>query len=70
MKLLITIMIAACVALSGVAFALVPTEMSAAITALTTDAGTFIGSLWAIVVAVVIGFVFMKLFKKGVGRAT
>lgn len=60
----------ALLALAGFAQAAVPTEASAAVTELITDAGTFIGSLWPLLVAVVVGFIFMKIFKKGVSRAT
>lgn len=52
------------------AYAAVPTEASTAVTDLVTDAGTFVASLWPLLIAVVVGFVFMKIFKKGVGRAT
>lgn len=55
---------------SGMVHAAVPTEASAAVTELITDAGTFIGSLWPLLVAVVVGFIFMKIFKKGVSKAT
>jgi len=55
---------------SGIASAAVPTEAATAVTDLITDAGTFIGSLWPLLVAVVVGFIFMKIFKKGVSRAT
>ena len=50
--------------------AAVPTEASAAVTGLITDATTYVGSLWPLLVAVVIGFVFMKLFRKGISKAT
>jgi uncharacterized membrane protein len=56
--------------ISGLASAAVPTEASTAVTDLITDAATFIGSLWPLLVAVVVGFIFMKIFKKGVSRAT
>ena len=52
------------------AVAAVPTEASAAVTGLITDATTYVGSLWPLLVAVVIGFVFMKLFRKGISKAT
>lgn len=52
------------------AYAAVPTEASGAVTGLVTDATTFIGSLWPLVIAVVVGLLFMKLFKKGTSRAT
>lgn len=51
-------------------YAAVPAEATTAVTDLITDAGTFIGSLWPLLVAVVVGFIFMKIFKKGVSRAT
>jgi len=56
--------------LSGLAYAAVPTEAATAVTDLITDAAAFIGSLWPLLVAVVVGFIFMKIFKKGVSRAT
>ncbi|AXH77279.1 MAG: capsid protein [Inoviridae sp.] len=55
---------------AGQAMAAVPAEATTAVTDLVTDAGTFIGSLWPLLVAVVVGFIFMKIFKKGVSRAT
>ncbi len=51
-------------------YAAVPTEASGAVTLLITDAGTYVSSLWPLLVAVVIGFVFMKLFRKGISKAT
>ena len=51
-------------------YSAVPTEASAAVTGLITDATTYVGSLWPLLVAVVIGFVFMKLFRKGISKAT
>lgn len=56
--------------IGSAAHAAVPTEAGTAVTELVTDAGTFIGSLWPLLVAVVVGFIFMKIFKKGVSRAT
>ena len=50
--------------------AAVPAAAATAVTDLVTDAGTYIGSLWPLAVAVVVGFVFFKLFKKGIARAT
>ncbi len=52
------------------AYALVPTVATTAITDLTTDSATFINSLWAIVAIVVVGFIWIKLFKKGANKAT
>jgi len=51
-------------------YAAVPTEAATAVTDLVTDSGTFIASLWPLASAVVVGLIFFKLFKKGVGRAT
>jgi len=56
--------------MAGSVQAAIPTEASGAVTGLVTDAGTFIGSLWPLLVAVVVGLIFMKIFKKGVSRAT
>lgn len=67
------LMLALASVLSAVAvpvYAQVPAEASAAVTGLITDAGAFIASLWPLVIAVIVGFIFMKLFKKGVGKAT
>jgi uncharacterized membrane protein len=61
---------AVAVSLTGMAHAAVPPEASTAVTDLIADAATFIGSLWPLLVAVVVGFIFMKIFKKGVSRAT
>jgi len=52
------------------AYAAVPTVASTAVTDLVTDTGTFIDSLWGIVAIVVVGFIWMKLFKKGASKAT
>jgi len=57
-------------ALPIVALADVPSEASAAVTALVADAGDFIGSLWPVLIAVTVALLFMKLFKKGTSRAT
>jgi len=51
-------------------YAAVPTEASAAVTGLVTDAGLYVASLWPLIIAVVVGFVFFKLFKKGINKAT
>jgi len=61
---------ASLVALPGLAYAAVPEEAATAVTTLITDAGTFIADLWPLLVAVVIGLLFMKIFKKGVSKAT
>lgn len=50
--------------------AAVPLVASGAVTDLVTDTGTFIDSLWGIVAIVVVGFIWMKLFKKGASKAT
>jgi len=52
------------------AVAAVPTEASDAVDDLITDAGAFIGSLWPLLIAVVVALIFMKLFKKGTSKAT
>jgi len=60
-------------ALAGVstsATAAIPAEATAAITALETDVTSFIGSLWVLVIASTVGFIIIKLFKKGANKAT
>jgi len=52
------------------AYAAVPAEAESAVTGLITDAGTFIADLWPLLIAVVVGLLFMKIFKKGVSKAT
>lgn len=52
------------------AYAAIPTEASAAVTDLATDAVGFVGSFWPILIGVSIAFVFMKLTKKGANKAT
>ncbi len=52
------------------AIAAVPTVATTAVSTLVTDTGSFIDSLWAIVAIVVVGFIWIKLFKKGANKAT
>lgn len=71
MKNRIQVVLAATLAfISGTVHAAIPVEASGAVTGLVTDAAAFIGSLWPLLVAVVVGFIFMKIFKKGVSKAT
>lgn len=55
---------------TNLAHAAVPTEASAAITALITDAGAMLLEFWPVTTAVVIGLILFKLFKKGASAAT
>lgn len=70
MKRVLLTLLASCGLGSSAAFAAVPTEASAAVTELITDATAYIGSLWPLLVVVVVGFIFMKLFKKGINKST
>jgi len=68
-KVMVLLMVALAF-LSSVVHAAVPTEAATAVTDLVTDAGTYVASLWPLIIAVVVGFVFFKLFKKGINKAT
>lgn len=48
----------------------IPTEATSALTGYVTDATSFVADFWPLVIAVVIGFSFMSLFKQGVSKAT
>lgn len=52
------------------ASAAIPAEVTDAITDLITDAASFVASFWALLIPVTIGFLWMKLFKKGTSKAT
>lgn len=51
------------------AFAAVPEAATTALTTATTDAGTMIDGVWPLVVAVAVGFLLLKLFKRGISKA-
>lgn len=59
----------ALMAVSGFASAALPTEATAAFTALSGNVTDVIASVWPILAAVVGGFALMKLFKKGANKA-
>lgn len=52
------------------AHAELPPEATAAFLQVKTDAGSMISEAWPLLVAVTVGFVLMKLFKRGVNKAT
>lgn len=52
------------------AYAAVPTEATAAITGLATDGAALVAAFWPVAIAIVVGFIFFKLFKKGASKAT
>lgn len=58
----------ALVALSSQAMAAVPTEATDAITLVGTDGGSIIAAIWVPLATVTVGFVMMKLFKRGVSK--
>lgn len=55
--------------LSMQAQAALPTEATAAFTSLETDTTTLLGLVWSAVAAVTVGWVLIKLFKKGANKA-
>ena len=55
--------------LSPSAFAALPAEVGTSITALLTDVGLMFAALWPLWVAVTVGFLLPKMFKRGVSRA-
>jgi len=56
--------------LPGFASAAIPAAVSTALTDLTTDAGTYMGVVTGLTVIVAIGFIWLKLLKKGGNKAT
>ena len=70
MNKIYTVLVAGLLAMfSGLASAALPTEATAAFTALSTNVTDITGAVWPILTAVVAAFALMKLFKKGAGRA-
>ena len=67
-------MVTTTVALTASAFqaamAALPTAATDAITSVDTDAAALITAIWPIVVTVTVGFVLIKLFRRGVRGAT
>lgn len=61
---------AALVAVSGSSFAALPAEAQAAMDELGTFATDMVAAAWVIVPIVVVGFIGIKLFKKGANKAT
>ncbi len=57
----------ALVAAAGVANAALPTEATAAFTAVSGNVTDIFAAIWPIIAAVTGGFVLIKLFKKGTG---
>jgi len=55
---------------AGSAMAALPTDVTTAFTALETDGGTLMTAVWGVVTIITLGFVYIKLFKKGVNKAT
>jgi uncharacterized BrkB/YihY/UPF0761 family membrane protein len=58
------------VAMATPAMAAIPADVTTAFTDLTTDAATFLTSVWGVLTIIVIGFLWMKLFRKGLNKAT
>lgn len=56
--------------LIGSAHAALPTEATAAFTALNTNATDILAAVWPIVAVVTGGFALIKLFKKGASKAS
>lgn len=52
------------------AHAVLPTEATAALTALETDGASMVAAGWPIAVAVTVGLILMGIFKKVASRAT
>lgn len=50
-------------------FAAIPTEATAALTALKDDITSMIGLVWPVVIVGVVGFALIKLFKRGASKA-
>lgn len=50
--------------------AALPTEVTAAFTQVSDDAGSMITAGWPVLVGITVGFVLMKLFKKVVSKAS
>lgn len=50
--------------------AAVPADVTTAFTELLTDGATFMTSVWGVLVIFVVGFMWMKLFRKGLNKGT
>jgi hypothetical protein len=69
LKNLMLVSLAAVSGLSISAHAALPTEATAAFTALSDSVGDVTDAVWPILAAVTAAFALMKLFKKGASRA-
>ena len=52
------------------AFAALPTELTDALTALGTDVASLFSAVWALVIAVAVGFALFRLAKRGIRAGT
>ena len=52
------------------AFAALPTELTDALTALGTDIASLFSAVWALVIAVAVGFALFRLAKRGIKAGT
>lgn len=66
-KLKKVVVASALVAAAGVANAALPTEATAAFTAVSGNVTDIFAAIWPIIATVTGGFVLIKLFKKGTG---
>lgn len=62
--------VAAPVLLVGQAYAAVPTEVTTAFTSISDTATGILALVWPIATTLVVGFVGLKLFKKGANKAS
>lgn len=63
---ILTALVASAAVVSGSAMA----DSAAAMTAISTEAGTLIAAAWPILTTVVVAFISMKLFRKAASKAT
>lgn len=54
---------------AGLARAVLPTEATAAFTSLSADITSMLALIWPVVVIGTVGFVLIRLFRKGVNKA-
>lgn len=64
-----SVLLASLLAIAGVASAAVPAEVTAAFASITDTATGTLALVWPIAVTLTVGFVGLKLFKKGANKA-
>lgn len=64
-----SVFLASMLAIAGVASAAVPAEVTAAFASITDTATGTLALVWPIAVTLTVGFVGLKLFKKGANKA-